>query len=55
MKIEIDAPEGLQVLFICYVAYDDQYRLFAAQRSASEDEIRGKQVIRLKRGADDNG
>lgn len=55
MKLTIDAPDGLQVMFIGYVASDYMGQLFAAQKCVQDDEMHGEKDIVLARGLKGNG
>lgn len=53
MLLTIDAPDGLNVMFIGYVARDENGMLFMSQHCASAEEMKGEKTIELKKGIED--
>lgn len=53
MLLTIDAPDGLKVMFIGYVAHDENGMLFMAQHCASAEELMGEKTIELKKGIEE--
>ena len=54
MFLTIDAPDGLNVMFIGYVARDENGMLFMSQHCASAEELKGETPIELKKGIEDD-
>lgn len=53
MKITLEAPDGLKVMFIGYVAYDKDMNMFASNHAAKNSEMKDGGVIKLKDGLED--
>lgn len=54
MFLTIDAPDGLNVMFIGYVARDENGVLFMSQHCATAEEMKGETPIELKKGIEEH-